>query len=67
MQSSEQNEKQIIDQIISNGVAITKSNQYIVNAENMQRFLNSSTVVPMARTIYQEIKMNDEKKNMPKK
>ena len=67
MCSSLQNEKQIIDQIISKGIAITKNNQYIINVENIQRFLTSSAVVPMARSIYQEIKMIDKKDNIPSK
>ncbi len=63
MTSSLENEKKVIDEIINKGIAEVKSSQYTINGENVKKFLNLSTIIPLARAAYERALMakeNDE-------
>ncbi len=58
--SSLDNEKKVIDEIIGKGVAEVKSNQYTLTLENAKKFLNLSTIIPLARAAYERVLLTKE-------
>ena len=68
MTSSLNNERKVVDKIINKGVKSAQNFQYIINEENLKRFLTPSAMLPMARDAYKEVKLEEqqEKENISK-
>lgn len=60
MKSSPENEKKIVDYIVNWGIKQVQDYQYVVNLENVKKFINTSSAVPLARKIYDKIIMEEE-------
>ena len=57
--SSEENEKKIIDRIIDRGILELEDKENI-SLDNLKKFLNVRTIVPLARGAYERILMEFE-------